>query len=289
VDECPADVADVRCRRSTPRHARSRRMRRSFVPMAPWRIAACDVSLVATFSLIGWQVQRLNDDQPWSNALMWASLAAGVVSALCRARVDVDHDRECSTPGRAGGPREPSLIRARRCAPGSRRSCSSPRDGVVAVAGRTRRIERRSDGVGRSARRRVGRPVARDPDDVSADEPSRRRRAPGRRTLRAGRAVDVGSRDDGAGRCRLDRRTALRGHRRRVGDDRHRRHGCQLGGGRRPPPTRRDGCRCGWLPWSRSDRASSRCCSPGEPRRRSRMRSPLPPPVVALGRLPTCA
>ncbi len=41
------------------------------------------MALVATFASIGWQVQRLIDDQPWSNALMWATVAVGVVVVLC--------------------------------------------------------------------------------------------------------------------------------------------------------------------------------------------------------------
>jgi hypothetical protein len=51
-------------------------------PMMPWRIAGA-VSLTATFALIGWQVQRLVDDQPWSSALMWASVGTALAAALC--------------------------------------------------------------------------------------------------------------------------------------------------------------------------------------------------------------
>jgi len=50
--------------------------------MAPWRIAGA-ASLTTTFALMGWQVQGLIDDQGWSSGLMWASVAAGVVTALC--------------------------------------------------------------------------------------------------------------------------------------------------------------------------------------------------------------
>ena len=50
--------------------------------MAPWRIAGA-VALTTTFALMGWQVQRLVDDQAWSNGLMWLSVGAGVVAALC--------------------------------------------------------------------------------------------------------------------------------------------------------------------------------------------------------------
>ena len=35
------------------------------------------------FGLMGLQVQRLIDDQPWSNPLMWMSILAGVVAAAC--------------------------------------------------------------------------------------------------------------------------------------------------------------------------------------------------------------
>jgi hypothetical protein len=49
--------------------------------MAPWRIAAA-VSLAAMIAPIGWQVQRLTDDRPWSNALMWVSIVAGIVAVL---------------------------------------------------------------------------------------------------------------------------------------------------------------------------------------------------------------
>ena len=51
-------------------------------PMAPWRIAGA-LALSAAFGLIGWQVQRLIQDQPWSDPLMWGAAAAGVVAACC--------------------------------------------------------------------------------------------------------------------------------------------------------------------------------------------------------------
>jgi hypothetical protein len=50
--------------------------------MAPWRIAGA-TALAATFSLMGVQVQRLTDGQPWSDPLMWLTVAAGIVAALC--------------------------------------------------------------------------------------------------------------------------------------------------------------------------------------------------------------
>ena len=50
--------------------------------MAPWRIAGA-VTLVTAFALMGWQAQRLVDDRPWSDALMWATVAAGSAAALC--------------------------------------------------------------------------------------------------------------------------------------------------------------------------------------------------------------
>ena len=50
--------------------------------MAPWRIAGA-ASLTTTFALMGWQVQGLIDDQGWSSGLMWASVVAGLATALC--------------------------------------------------------------------------------------------------------------------------------------------------------------------------------------------------------------
>ena len=41
------------------------------LPMLPWRIAGA-IALSATFLLIGWQVELLVDDQPWSDGVMWA-------------------------------------------------------------------------------------------------------------------------------------------------------------------------------------------------------------------------
>jgi hypothetical protein len=51
-------------------------------PMAPWRIVGA-LMLAATFGLMGWQVQRLVDDQPWSDALMWTSVLTGAVASVC--------------------------------------------------------------------------------------------------------------------------------------------------------------------------------------------------------------
>jgi hypothetical protein len=53
----------------------------SLRPMMPWRIAAA-MALATMLAPIGWQVQRLTDDQPWSNALMWVSIVAGVAAVL---------------------------------------------------------------------------------------------------------------------------------------------------------------------------------------------------------------
>ena len=50
--------------------------------MAPWRIGGA-VALSTAFGLMGFQVQRLIDDQPWSDALMWGAAAAAAVAALC--------------------------------------------------------------------------------------------------------------------------------------------------------------------------------------------------------------
>ncbi len=55
---------------------------RPLLPMLPWRIAGA-IALTATFLLIGWQVERLVDDQPWSDALMWLSILAGIVVGGC--------------------------------------------------------------------------------------------------------------------------------------------------------------------------------------------------------------
>lgn len=51
-------------------------------PMAPWRIVGA-LALTTTFALMGWQVKRLVDDQSWSSPMMWMSVAAGVIAALC--------------------------------------------------------------------------------------------------------------------------------------------------------------------------------------------------------------
>lgn len=50
--------------------------------MAPWRIVGA-ATLAATFATMGWQVQRLSDDRPWSTSLTWLSVLAGMVAAVC--------------------------------------------------------------------------------------------------------------------------------------------------------------------------------------------------------------
>lgn len=55
---------------------------RPMVPMLPWRVGGA-VALSAAFVLIGWQVQRLVDDQEWSDQIMWGSIAAGLAAAGC--------------------------------------------------------------------------------------------------------------------------------------------------------------------------------------------------------------
>jgi hypothetical protein len=50
--------------------------------MAPWRIVGA-TTLAATFALMGWQVQRLSDDHPWSISLMWMSVLTGLVATVC--------------------------------------------------------------------------------------------------------------------------------------------------------------------------------------------------------------
>jgi len=51
-------------------------------PMAPWRIVGA-TTLAATLAVMGWQVQRLSDDLPWSNSLMWLSVLTGLVATVC--------------------------------------------------------------------------------------------------------------------------------------------------------------------------------------------------------------
>lgn len=51
-------------------------------PMAPWRIGGA-VALSTAFGLMGWQVQRLIDDRPWSDPLMWGAAVATAVAAVC--------------------------------------------------------------------------------------------------------------------------------------------------------------------------------------------------------------
>lgn len=54
----------------------------SIRPMAPWRVGGA-AALSAAFGLVGWQVQRVIDDQVWSDALMWSAAVAAAVAALC--------------------------------------------------------------------------------------------------------------------------------------------------------------------------------------------------------------
>jgi len=51
-------------------------------PMAPWRIVGA-TTLAATLAVMGWQVQRLSDDLPWSDPLMWLSVLTGLVATVC--------------------------------------------------------------------------------------------------------------------------------------------------------------------------------------------------------------
>jgi hypothetical protein len=51
-------------------------------PMAPWRVVGA-TTLAATLALMGWQVQRLSDDLPWSISLMWMSVLTGLVATVC--------------------------------------------------------------------------------------------------------------------------------------------------------------------------------------------------------------
>jgi hypothetical protein len=49
------------------------------IPMFPWRLAGA-VALALVFGLLGWEVLRLIDGQPWSDSIMFASIAAAVVA-----------------------------------------------------------------------------------------------------------------------------------------------------------------------------------------------------------------
>lgn len=51
-------------------------------PMAPVRILGAAL-LLSTLVLMGWQVRRLADDEPWSSALMWMSVLTATAVALC--------------------------------------------------------------------------------------------------------------------------------------------------------------------------------------------------------------
>jgi hypothetical protein len=50
--------------------------------MLPWRVVGA-VSLGSMFALMSWEIQRVVDDQPWVGSIMWWSIVAGVVTALC--------------------------------------------------------------------------------------------------------------------------------------------------------------------------------------------------------------
>ena len=50
--------------------------------LARWRVLGA-VALSGAFGLIGWQVQRLIVDLPWSDELMWMAAAAALVAAIC--------------------------------------------------------------------------------------------------------------------------------------------------------------------------------------------------------------
>jgi hypothetical protein len=54
----------------------------SMVPMLPWRVAGA-VALSIAFGLIGWEIQRVVDDQPWSDTVMFWSIVAGLVAGAC--------------------------------------------------------------------------------------------------------------------------------------------------------------------------------------------------------------
>jgi hypothetical protein len=52
------------------------------LPMFPWRLAGA-VTLSLAFALIGWEIRRLVEDQPWSDPIMWGSIVAGCLAAGC--------------------------------------------------------------------------------------------------------------------------------------------------------------------------------------------------------------
>ncbi len=73
-------------RRSEPKSAARRRSEAVAVPsllrMLPWRVAGA-VALSLAFGLIGWEIRRVVDDQPWSDPIMFWSIAAGIVAGAC--------------------------------------------------------------------------------------------------------------------------------------------------------------------------------------------------------------
>lgn len=52
------------------------------LPMFPWRLVGA-LALSLAFLLIGWEIRRLVDDQPWSDPIMWGSIAVGGVAGGC--------------------------------------------------------------------------------------------------------------------------------------------------------------------------------------------------------------
>lgn len=54
----------------------------SVLPMLPWRVVGA-LALSIAFGLIGWEIQRVVDDQPWSDPIMFWSIVAGVVAGAC--------------------------------------------------------------------------------------------------------------------------------------------------------------------------------------------------------------
>jgi hypothetical protein len=108
---------------------------RSLRAMTPWRIAAA-VALAAMVAPIGWQVQRLTDDQPWSNTLMWVSIVAGivaVVSVLGWTWITTDNARRLVGPAARAHIPDPNVAVRTWIAPFVFVAIAM---GVVAVAGR---------------------------------------------------------------------------------------------------------------------------------------------------------
>lgn len=52
------------------------------LPLLPWRIVGA-VALATTFALMGWEIKRLVDDEPWIDSIVWWSIVTGVIAGCC--------------------------------------------------------------------------------------------------------------------------------------------------------------------------------------------------------------